>query len=76
MVIRGSLKPAFSFGLVPKAVFFLGNRRSTVENKETYSSKNPQRTKVDMIEPWVEIPKIPACVSLRFSELASKRFFH
>lgn len=29
-----------------------------------------------MVELWVEIPKFPACVSLRFSEFASKRFFH
>jgi len=47
-----------------------------MHNKESYSSKNPQRTNVDMIEPWVEIPKIPACVSLRFSDFASKRLFH
>jgi len=29
-----------------------------------------------MIQPWVKIPQIPVCVLLRFSDLASKRFFH
>lgn len=74
IMTMGFLKPGIGWRFILRGTFFLNKR--TVKNEKSYSSKNPQRTNVDMIQPWVKIPQIPVCVLLRFSDLASKRFFH